>query len=134
MSNRSTGPFDVTIKPQPLAGPAEDASLGRLSIEKRFHGDLEATGQGQMLTAGTDVQGSGAYVAIEKVSGTLHGRAGTFMLQHRGIMTKGQPQLEITVVPDSGTGALAGLTGTLHVNIENGKHSYDFEYTLPAAP
>ena len=134
MTRHATGPFDVTINPQPLAGPAEDSGLGRMSIEKSYHGDLEATAHGQMLTAATDVQGSAAYVAIERVSGTLHGRTGTFALHHRGIMTKGQPQLEIAVVPDSGTGGLAGLTGTLRVNIEGGKHSYDFEHTLPEAP
>jgi hypothetical protein len=134
MTRHATGPFDVTIQPQPLAGPAEDPGLGRLSIEKSYHGDLEATAHGQMLTAATDVQGSAAYVAIERVSGTLQGRTGTFALHHRGVMTRGEPQLEIAVVPDSGTGGLAGLAGTLRVVIEGGKHSYDFEYTLPEAP
>jgi len=134
MTRHATGPFDVTIKPQPLAGPAEDPGLGRMSIEKRYHGDLEATAHGQMLTAATDVQGSASYVAIERVSGTLQGKTGTFALHHRGIMTRGEPQLEIAVVPDSGTGGLAGLTGTLRVAVEGGKHSYDFEYTLPEAP
>ncbi len=132
MTQHATGPFDVKVSPLPLAGPTEDATLGRMSIEKTFHGDLEAAGNGQMLTAGTDVKGSGVYVAVEKVSGKLHGRTGTFALYHRGVMTRGEPSLEVTVVPDSGTGELAGLAGTLKIIIaEGGKHSYDFEYTLP---
>jgi hypothetical protein len=133
MTRHATGPFDVKVSPLPLAGPAEDASLGRMSIEKQFHGDLEATGAGQMLTAGTDVKGSAAYVAIERVTGTLHGRKGTFALQHQGTMTRGEPKLAVSVVPDSGTGELVGLAGTLQILIAAGKHSYDFEYTLPDA-
>ena len=134
MTMHAAGPFDVKVIPLPLAGPTEDATLGRMSIEKQFHGDLEATGAGQMLTAGTEVKGSGVYVAVERVSGKLHGRTGTFALYHRGVMTRGEPQLEVTVVPDSGTGELVGLAGTLKINIaEGGKHSYDFEYTLPEA-
>jgi hypothetical protein len=132
MTQHATGPFDVKVSPLPLAGPAEDTTLGRMSIEKQFHGDLEAIANGQMLTASTEVKGSGAYVAMERVSGKLQGRSGTFALQHRGVMTRGEPQLEVTVVPDSGTGELVGLAGTLHILIaEGGKHSYDFEYTLP---
>ncbi len=134
MTRRATGPFDVKVSPLPLAGPAEDPTLGRMSIEKQFHGDLEATGKGQMLTAATDVQGSAAYVAIERVSGALHGRTGTFALQHRGTMTRGEAALAVTVVPDSGTGELSGLVGTLHIHIAgDGKHSYDFEYSLPGS-
>jgi hypothetical protein len=134
MTQRATGPFDVKVNPLPLAGPTEEATLGRMSIEKQFHGDLEATGTGQMLTVSTEVKGSGVYVAVERVSGKLHGRTGTFALYHRGVMTRGEPQLEVTVVPDSGTGELVGLAGTLHINIaEGGKHSYDLEYTLPEA-
>jgi hypothetical protein len=135
MTRHATGPFDVKITPQPFAGPAEDPALGRMWIEKHYHGDLEATAHGQMLTAGTDTRESGVYVAVERVTGTLQGRTGTFALHHRGIMTKGQPQLEIAVVPGSGTGALAGLTGSLHVTLaEGGQHSYDFEHTLPEGP
>lgn len=105
-----------------------------MTIDKQIHGDLEGTSKGQMLTAGTAVTGSGVYVAIEKVSGTLHGRKGTFILHHTGVMTRGAPQLTITVVPDSGTGELEGLTGRMMINIADGKHSYDFEYTLPKRP
>jgi hypothetical protein len=132
MPNHAAGPFDVKITPQD--DKSEDPLLGRMTIDKQYHGDLEATGKGQMLTAGTAVKGSGAYVAIEKVDGTLHGRTGTFLLQHAGTMTQGAPQLVITVVPDSGTGQLAGIAGKMAIKIaEGGKHSYDFEYTLPKA-
>jgi hypothetical protein len=131
MTRHATGAFDVKITPLALGGPAEDAALGRMSIEKQFHGDLEATGKGQMLTAATDVKGSAAYVAMERVSGTLHGRSGAFALVHRGTMDRGEPRLEVTVVPDSGTGQLAGLAGRLTIVIAGGKHSYDLEYTLP---
>lgn len=132
MTRQATGPFDVKVSPLPLAGPAEEATLGRMGLEKQYHGDLEATANGQMLTVSTEVQGSGAYVAIERVSGTLHGRKGTFALYHQGVMTRGEPHLEVTVVPDSGTGELAGIAGRLKIIIaEGGKHSYDFEYTLP---
>jgi hypothetical protein len=102
-----------------------------MSIDKQFHGDLEATSKGQMLAAGTEVQGSAGYVAIERVSGTLGGRSGTFALQHSGTMTRGEPQLIITVVPDSGTGQLVGLAGTMTITIADGKHQYGFDYTLP---
>jgi uncharacterized protein DUF3224 len=132
MTRHATGPFDVKVSPLPLAGPAEEATLGRMGLEKQYHGDLEATATGQMLTASTDIQGSGVYVAIERVSGTLQGRKGTFALYHRGVMTRGEPSLEVLVVPDSGTGELAGLAGTMRIDIaEGGKHSYTFEYTLP---
>lgn len=103
-------------------------------MDKRFHGDLEATSKGEMLTAGTSVEGSAGYVAIERVSGTLHGRRGTFVLQHSGTMTRGAPQLTITVVPDSGTNELVGLAGRMVITIADGKHSYDFEYTLAGRP
>ncbi len=134
VTNRASGPFDVKLAPQPTAHPAEGSMLGRMSIDKQFHGDLEATSQGEMLTAMTGVQGSAGYVAVEQVSGTLHGRRGTFVLQHTGIMDRGAPQLTVTVVPDSGTGELVGLTGKMAILITDGKHSYDFEYTLPGTP
>ncbi len=124
---RAKGPFEVKLMPQADQG---DAALGRMSIDKQFHGDLEATSQGQMLMASTEVKGSAGYVAIEKVSGTLNGRQGTFILQHHATMTRGTPQLMISVVPDSGTGQLAGLRGTMDIIIADGKHSYDFEYQL----
>ena len=103
-----------------------------MTLDKQYHGDLEGTGQGQMLTAGTNVKGSGAYVAIETVTGTLKGRTGTFVLQHSGTMTQNKPQLTITIVPDSGTGQLAGISGKMTIIIAgDGKHSYDLEYALP---
>ncbi len=130
MTPRATGTFDVKLAPLPLASTA-DATLGRMSLDKVFRGDLEATGHGEMLTAGTAVQGSAGYVAIERVTGTLHGRAGSFVLHHLGTMTRGIGEMTITVVPDSGTGALVGLTGKLTIHIVDGKHSYDFDYALP---
>ena len=125
------GPFDVKLIPQPFDDKGEDALLGRMSLDKQFHGDLEATSRGVMLSAGTSVKGSAGYVAIERVTGTLDGRSGSFVLQHSGTMERGTPHLSITVVPDSGTGQLAGLAGKMTINIADGKHSYDFEYTLP---
>jgi Protein of unknown function (DUF3224) len=129
---RVAGPFDVKVTPQ--EDKPADAKLGRMTLDKHYHGDLEATGAGQMLTAGTDVKGSGAYVAIEKVTGTLKGRSGSFMLQHSGTMSGGKFQLSITVVPDSGTGQLVGISGAMNIAIAaDGKHSYDLQYTLPGA-
>ena len=133
MGHHATGRFEVKVTPLP-ADDKTDPIPGRMSVEKQFHGDLEGTSKGQMLTAGPDAKGSGVYVAIEKVTGTLQGRSGTFILHHTGIMTRGAPQLAITVVPDSGTGQLAGITGTMNIKIENGKHSYEFDYTLPEKP
>ncbi len=127
---RASGTFDVKLTPQTTDAPVEGAPLGRLSIDKQFHGDLDATSQGEMLTAGGSEKGSAGYVAIERVSGTLHGRRGTFALQHNGIMTRGEPELTISVVPDSGTGELVGLAGRMTITIAGGKHSYDFEHTL----
>jgi|SRR5216117_2637553 len=124
------GEFDVKVTPLALAGPAEDSTLGRMSIEKEFRGDLVASGSGQMLTAMTGVQGSAAYVAIERVSGILEGREGSFALQHRGAMNRGAQEMLVTVVPDSGTGELTGISGTLHIIIEGKEHRYDFEYSL----
>src|SRR5580704_4661640 len=132
MSAHASGPFDVKLVPQAPDGKFEDASMGRMTIDKQFHGDLEATSKGQMLTAMTEVKGSAGYVAVERVTGTLNGRSGTFFLQHSATMTRGVPQLSVTVVPDSGTGQLVGLTGKMDIIINAGKHSYDFEYTLPA--
>ena len=133
MPAHATGTFEVKITPQAPDGKFEDATLGRMTIDKQIHGDLEATSKGTMLTAGTDVKRSAGYVAIERVTGTLHGRTGTFVLQHTGTMNRGTYQLSITVVPDSGTGQLLGLTGKFNITIADGKHSYDFEYTLPEA-
>lgn len=128
----AAGPFEVKVIPQP-ADPGTDPGIGRLLLDKQFHGDLEATSKGQMLTAGTPVEGSAGYVAIERVDGTLHGRRGTFALQHIGTMTRGAPSLAIRVVPDSGTGELTGLSGSMSITIVDGRHSYDFEYALAGA-
>jgi hypothetical protein len=130
LSNRARGPFEVKLAPLVTYENTEGSPLGRLSIDKQFHGDLEATSTGEMLSAGGQVKGSAGYVAIERVQGRLHGRSGSFVLQHSGTMTRGAPSLVITVVPDTGTGELAGLAGTMAIVIEAGKHSYDFEYTI----
>jgi hypothetical protein len=130
MATRASGTFEVKLSPQAADNPAEGAPLGRMSIDKQFHGDLEGSSQGEMLTAGSSVKGSAGYVAIERVTGRLHGRSGTFVLQHNGIMNRGVPQLSIAVVPDSGTGDLAGLAGQMTIEITDGKHSYGFEYTI----
>lgn len=131
MNVRARGTFDVKLNPQPVYENAEGAMLGRLSIDKTFRGDLEATSKGEMLSAGTSVKGSAGYVAIERVVGTLAGRPGTFVLQHSGTMERGTPRLSVTVVPDSGTGELTGLAGTMSITIASGAHSYDFDGTLP---
>lgn len=128
--SRATGTFEVDLKP--LTAP--DAVPGRMSIDKKFHGDLEGTSQGEMLAAMGGVKGSAGYVAMEKVTGTLHGRGGSFVLMHTGLMTRGAPSLSVIVVPDSGTGDLAGLSGTVNIIIEGGKHSYEFEYELTRPP
>jgi Protein of unknown function (DUF3224) len=130
VATHASGTFEVKLNPQPPDDKAEDSTLGRMSIDKQYHGDLEATAKGQMLTAFTDVKGSAGYVAIERVTGTLNGRSGSFVLQHSGTMTSSAQQLSITVVPDSGSGQLVDLAGKLTVKIADGKHSYDFECTL----
>ncbi len=128
--NHAAGPFDVKVVKQEDAGG--DTSVGRFTLDKQYHGDLEATGKGQMLTASTEVKGSGAYVAIERVTGTLKGREGTFALQHTGTMAQNVPSLTINVVPDSGTGQLKGISGKMNIVITpDGKHTYELEYTLP---
>ena len=128
----ASGTFDVQIKPLP-AYNTDDANLGRMSIDKQFHGDLEGISKGEMLSAGTGAGGSsGGYVAIESVKGTIAGRSGTFVFQHSATMNRGVPALSVSVIPDSGTGDLTGLTGTLMINIADGKHSYEFDYMLPA--
>jgi hypothetical protein len=126
MATYAIGTFEVKLNPQPPVENVGDATIGRLSINKQFSGDLEAISKGEMLAAGTAVQGSAGYVAIERVSGALHGR-------NRGVMTRGTPDLSITVVPDSGTGQLIGLAGKMTITIVEGKHSYDFEYSLEQA-
>ena len=134
MTVHATGTFDVTLTPQPADAYADGALLGRMTIDKQFRGDLEGTSRGQMLSSLTGVQGSAGYVAIERVSGTLGGRRGTFVLQHSGTMTRGAPTLRVTVVPDSGTDELVGLHGTMTIEVTPGRHAYTFDYALPAAP
>jgi uncharacterized protein DUF3224 len=132
MTNHASGTFEVNLVPQ--KPEAESANLGRMSIDKHFQGDLHATSKGEMLSAMGEVKGSAGYVAIERMSGFLHGRKGTFVLMHAGTMTRGVAQLSVTVVPDSATGELAGLGGSMAIKIEEGKHFYDFVYTPPDAP
>lgn len=130
MTKRATGSFDVKLNPEMPYNQAADAKLGRMSIDKLFHGDLEASSQGEMLSAGTDVKGSAGYVAIERVTGSLLGRTGAFTLQHTGIMNRGEPSLVISVVPDSGSGDMTGLAGAMRIDISGADHSYVFEYSL----
>ena len=130
--NHASGTFDVKLVPLTDESSA-DTAIGRNSIDKVFHGDLEGTSKGQMLAAMGSVKGSAGYVAMEKVTGTLKGRAGSFVLQHNATMTRGTPELSIKVVPDSGTGQLEGITGSLTIKIDQGKHSYEFDYSLPTA-
>ena len=134
MTSRASGVFDVKLAPQPADDKVGDPTVGRMALDKQYHGDLEATGKGQMLATMTEVKGSAGYVAMERVSGTLKGRTGSFSLQHSGTMNRGVPELIITVVPDSGTGQLVGISGKLKINIVEGKHFYEFDYTLPEAP
>lgn len=131
MSNIATGTFEVRLPTLPFEGEAENSPLGRRSLVKRFSGDLDAGGSGQMMMAMGQVPGSAGYVAVERVTGTLHSKAGSFLLIHRGIMNRGEQELLITVVPDSGTDTLTGITGTFRIRIENGVHYYEFEYELP---
>lgn len=130
MTMHASGPFDVKLTTQPASEDPGRADLGRMTIDKQFRGDIEGTSKGEMLTAMTSVKSSAGYVAVERVTGTLKRKSGTFILQHSGTMTRGAPSLTITVVPDSGTGQLVGLTGTMQIIIENGKHSYTFDYSL----
>ena len=132
MSSRAKGAFDVKISPLQLGEVAQHETLGRMAIDKQYHGDLTGTGKGEMLTAGSAASGSGAYVAVERVSGTLGGRRGSFLMTHRATMTRGTPDLSIVVVPDSGTEQLTGIAGHMDIKIEaGGKHFYELEYTLP---
>jgi hypothetical protein len=130
VTTRATGTFEVKLTPQATDTPAEGSPLGRLTIDKQFHGDLEGTSKGEMLTAGTSIKNSAGYVAVERVVGTLNGKKGTFTLQHTGTMTRGVGALTIIVVPDSGTGELTGVSGTMSIDIANGKHAYAFDYSI----
>ena len=129
---RVSGPFDVKLTPLPADPALPEGFATRLRIEKVFHGDLQATSVGQMLAVNTQVESSGAYVAVDRVEGSLRGRRGTFALVHLGTMARGKQSLTLPVVPDSGTGELQGLVGNLEIQIApDGQHSYVFEYALP---
>ena len=129
--HHASGPFNVKLAPTWTEEHPDGTKLARLSIDKEFHGDLEATSKGEMLSAGTSTRGSAGYVAIERVTGTLAGRTGSFVLQHSGTMNRGAAQLTLTVVPDSGSGALTGIAGSMTIEITDGKHKYGFSYSLP---
>jgi Protein of unknown function (DUF3224) len=132
MSQRAAGAFDVKVTPQkPDTQIARAANLGRLTIDKRFHGDLEGVSKGEMLATQTDTPGSAGYVALERVTGRLHGRQGSFVLQHSATMARGTPTSAIRVVPDSGTGELRGISGEMTITVAgDGAHSYEFAYQL----
>ncbi|TFW11652.1 DUF3224 domain-containing protein [Duganella callida] len=127
-----SGEFDVTMQPQAMSEVAADSGIGRMSLDKRYHGALSASGRGEMLAFMDRALMSGAYLAMEKVEGTLEGRSGSFLLHHTGTMARGATGLSVAVVPDSGRDQLSGLSGTLNIRIEAGKHYYDFDYSLPA--
>lgn len=123
---QAKGEFEVKLIPQ-----TDAPTIGRMLLDKKFHGDLEATSQGQMLSAQTTIKGSAGYVAIEQVKGTLADKTGTFLLQHSGIMDRGKPSLTVLILPDFGTEELAGISGSMKIIIEGGKHSYVLDYELP---
>lgn len=131
MTHIAKGEFIVKLLPLAVEGQPEGSKLGRMSIDKTITGDLIAVTSGQMLSAMTDVKGSAGYVAIERVEGALGGKTGSFVLQHTGTMNRGTPSLSVTVVPDSGTGELLGLSGDFKIIIADGKHNYEFAYILP---
>ena len=131
MTQRASGSFTVRLTPMAPDPGVGDPSVGRLSIEKDFQGGLIAASKGQMLALRTPIDGSAGYVALEVVRGTLEGRSGSFALQHSGTMTRGAPQLVVTVVPDSGSEQLVGLVGAMKIVVEGGAHSYEFDFSLP---
>jgi len=128
---KAAGSFEVKLNPEAMSSVASATGIGRMSLDKKFAGDLIATSQGEMLAFRSAVSGSAGYVAIETVSGTLHGRQGSFVLQHSSTMTRGVPEQSISVLPDSGTGELTGLTGKLIIDIVDKQHFYRFDYSLP---
>jgi hypothetical protein len=130
MSSHASGPFRVKLLPQAATDGFGDLGISRLAIDKQFQGDLEAASKGEMLAFRTEVGGSAGYVAMERVDGTLNGRKGGFTLQHSGTMNRGVPHLSVTVVPDSGTGELAGLVGSMTIDNSGGEHFYSFEFSL----
>ncbi len=134
MTHTARGAFDVRLDPLPPAEGEAEFSAGRMAIDKTFHGDLEGSSVGQMLVVRTKIQNSAGYVAMERVTGKLQGRSGSFILQHSSTMNRGEPEQAITVVPDSATGELEGLSGRMTIEIKDGQHLYEFEYSLPEAP
>jgi expansin (peptidoglycan-binding protein) len=132
MPRTAQGTFEVKTAPLRADDATAATSIGRYSLDKGYRGDLEAASAGEMLGAGNPATGTAGYVAIEQVSGNLHGKSGSFALQHFGTMDQGKFDLNVRVVPGSGTGELEGITGTMTIIIEGGKHSYTFEYLLPA--
>jgi len=132
VTRQATGSFDVKLNPLPSYDTSAGSPLAHFSIDKQFTGDLTATSIGEMLASGT-ASGSGVYVAVERVTGTLAGRTGSFVLHHTGIMNRGVPSLSVNVAPDSATDQLVGLTGSMQIIIAGGKHSYDFSYAIPDA-
>jgi hypothetical protein len=126
--NKIQGAFSIQLKPQAASIGLENASIGRQIFDKQFRGDLEATSQGEMLSCMGHVQGSAGYVAIERVTGTLQGKQGSFALMHMGTMTRGEKGLKIHVIPDSGTEELQGLQGNMDIQILDGQHFYNFEF------
>ena len=132
--HHASGSFEVTMSPQPPYDTLDGVALGRVTINKRFHGDLDATSVVEMLSAMTGVKGSAGYVAIERVVGTLNGRVGSFVLQHSGTMNRGEAQLTVSVVPDSGTGELKGIAGRMAIDVADGKHAFTLDYRLGEAP
>lgn len=132
-SNHASGSFEVKMT-SAASDPDATSTIGRFSLDKQFQGDLEGTSTGEMLAVSTNVSGSAGYVAMEQVTGALSGRKGTFALQHTGTMNRGAPQLSVTVVPDSGTGELVGLSGKMEIKITDGNHFYEFDYVLPESP
>ncbi len=134
MTTRANGTFEVKLTPQAPDDGTTAAGAGRMDIDKQFHGDLEATSRGVMLAARTSIPNSAGYVALERVSGTLGGRTGSFMLQHSGTMNRGTQQLALSVIPDSGTDGLTGLSGTMMIIIAGGTHSYEFDYSFTGPP
>jgi hypothetical protein len=130
MTMHASGTFDVKLVPQNDADTAEGIALGRLTIDKTFQGGLTGTSKGQMLSSGTESGGSAVYVAIERVTGTLGGKSGSFVLMHSGTMTKDEQKLSVIVAPKSATGELASLAGTFQIIIKDKKHFYEFDYTL----
>jgi len=127
MPKHAKGPFDVTITPQESA---PDAAVARMLLYKEFHGDLEAIAHGEMMAAGEPLTGAGVYVAIDRVTGTLHGRSGSFLMAHRGVRNADGQELSIVIVPGSGTGQLTGITGTVGIEIAGKEHFYSVEYEM----